>query len=78
MPQNSKSVSQTADSEHVCTIPGCAGVFNTLQGLRIHQRTCVTKQKEREQNAAYEAQLETEHTAKAEGVIIFINFLLSC
>jgi len=77
MPQNSKSASQTGDGGiSVCTILGCNREFNTLHGLRIHQRTCATKQRERELNAEYEAQMEADHTAKAEGKFTFRALIL--
>ena len=60
----------------VCTIPGCNREFNSLQGLHTHQRTCATKQRERELNAEYEAQLEADRTAKAEGKTTFHALML--
>lgn len=64
MPQTSGSANFTFP----CNLIGCDRLFNSKQGLAIHQRTCITKQAEREQVARYEAEVQAEHTRlEAEG-----------
>lgn len=61
--------SNSADSSSfACTLPGCSRVFNSKQGVLVHQRTCATKQVEREQMAQYEAEVQAERAREAEGV----------
>jgi len=60
--------SNSADSSFACTLTGCTRVFNSKQGLLVHQRTCLTKQVEREQVAQYEAEMQAERTREAEGM----------
>jgi hypothetical protein len=49
-------------SSFSCNLTGCGRVFNSKQGLAVHQRTCITKQVDREQVARYEAEVQAERT----------------
>jgi hypothetical protein len=49
---------------------GCSRLFLTRQGLLVHQQTCVTKQREREQNIQFEAEI-AEQARKQEGMAVF-------
>ena len=66
MPKGSGSANSSSFS---CNLTGCGRVFNSKQGLAIHQRTCITKQVEREQVAQYEAEVQAERARlEAEGL----------
>lgn len=70
----SKASNSADTNSFACTLTGCTRVFNSKQRLLVHQRTCVTKQVEREQVAQYEAEMQAEHAREAEGM----NYLLFC
>jgi hypothetical protein len=70
--------SNSADSSvFACSLQGCTRIFTSKQGLLVHQRTCITKQTERDQKAQYEAEIEAERSCEANGVLNFSCSVIS-